>query len=190
MLFRFIAILFSCSTAYAYFVFHKHGVRSSRLQEMSKEDLEIWGNGEIIWDFPEKTEEKSLGPTKMSEETPLMKKLRLDQNRIAYLSAILNSTQKEFSNTDLLICNIQDILASSHGQSHFTPMELYVFAYLSSVLYGYKKVKDIEENRIVRFYKNERKEMYYSKYEKIRRIVMISFVFISVILTRNVLAAV
>jgi hypothetical protein len=127
----------------------------------------------------------------MEEETPLMKKLASDQNRMASLSAILKSTQKEFSNIDLLMCNIQDILASStHGKSHFTPMELYIFAYLSSILYGYNKVKVLEEKRIERFYKNERKEMYYVKYQKIRLIVMVSFIFVSVLLTRNVLSVV
>jgi hypothetical protein len=177
-------------------IFHRH---HSLLEE---DDPDMWNHGEVVWDFPKNPNpvgDDKKNPTKFTPQskniqhpqqtkmpTPLLKKLDTDQTNMASLSAILKTTQTEFNQPEMLLYNIQTMTESINNHFIFTPMEIYIFAYLSGIYFVYNKVKYMESIRIDRLYRADSRTIYYKKYEKMRRMTMVAFIFLSVIFTRNV----
>jgi hypothetical protein len=155
---------------------------------------DTWDHGEVAWDFPKNATMYNpnppmydkKNPTRFINNSPLLKKIDIDQSNVASLSAILKTTQTEFKNSEMLLYNIQSILESFNNHFIFSPMEIYVFAYLSSIYFGYNKVKEMESIRIERLYRDDKRTNYYKKFERARQTTMVAFIFMSVIFTRNV----
>jgi hypothetical protein len=172
---------------------------NERLYECVDEDVEyeLWDHGEVAWDFKFPLGDESqpivmtplnktfIVDSKYQASTPLSKKMDIDQTSIASLNAMLYATRKEFKRSDILLYNVQAIF-DHNNHIVLTPMEICIFAYLSSISYGYEKIKELETMRINRLYNNDRKTSYYKKYDKIRRFVSFVFIFMSVLLVRNI----
>ena len=166
-------------------------------------DDDPWSCGEVSWEtipftqynaytpvvFVERQPANVLPPKEYTTKTivtPLYKKMQDDQTQLASVSAVAKLSYKEFFNLDLFIselnCNI-------HTHSLFTPSEMFLLTALSGLAFIYNKTKETEISRLQRLYKFSSRSEYFEKYTEIKRFIMMIFIVLTCLLTRNVHSA-
>jgi hypothetical protein len=174
------------------------GPRSTRLFNVNNEDnLDA---GEVSWEAIPFTQYSVTGlqnlisdtiapiPITMPEcaPTPLYKKVKNDQIRLASASVVTKMSYKEFFNIDLFLSQLNSNI-STH--TLFTPTEMFLLTILSGIAFTYNKTKETEAERLQKLYKYESRAEYFEKYKKIRKITMMAFIVLTSVFTRNVLIA-
>jgi hypothetical protein len=166
-------------------------------------DDEQWDSGEVSWEtipftqynahipvvFVERPPENVLPSKEYTTKTivtPLYKKMQDDQTQLASVSAVTKMSYKELFNLDLFIselnCNI-------HTHSLFTPSEMFLLTALSGLAFIYNKTKETEISRLQKLYKFSSRLEYFEKYNEIKRFIMMIFIVLTCLLTRNVHSA-
>jgi hypothetical protein len=163
---------------------------------------EKWDSGEVSWETIPFTQYSPDGFYKKPQEiqvassreytltpctTPLCKKIKDDQTKLASVSAVAKISYKELFNLDIFISELN---YNIHTHNLFNPSEMMFLTLLSGVAYVYNKVKETEINRVQRLYKFSSRSEYFEKYKEIRKFTMMFFIISTCILTRSVQSAV
>lgn len=157
---------------------------------------EEWDCGEVSWfNYDENKynynydEYKNLNNTFIEYNnekliTPLKDIIKKDQMILASTSALIKTSYKELFTFDMLITEVNNLFNSKLFKVLTpTPTELLIFGVLYIV---YNKTKKTEITRLKTLYKFDEKAEYFNKYTEFRKIIMMLFIFLSIIFTKNV----
>jgi hypothetical protein len=161
--------------------------------DMTRE--EDWDCGEVGWfnndnnEYIENNYFKNalvLNNDKKMHMTPLNDIIKSDQIIMASKSALIKSSYKELINFDIFLSEFNNVFNSKFSQMMFIPSELLILAILSGLFVLNNKIKEDEINRLKSLYRFDEKTEYFKRYTQLRKTVMMTFIILSCLFTRNV----
>ena len=169
-------------------------IKISKTNELTETKEITWDDGEVVWenmqDYYDENQTYSVvkkRPLKNSgllyKNTPLYEAIEMDQTRIASISAIVRTTYRETFSVDTVISELNNKIAN-----HYTniPAEVFVISMLTGLLIVYNKTNVTEKDRLEKLYILSKPEDYYKKYEKMKRLSMVTIILLSCLTTKNV----
>jgi hypothetical protein len=155
---------------------------------------EDWDCGEVSWfnneneNFENNYFKNSIemNNNKQNQKTPLNDIIKYDQLIMASKSALIKSSYKELFKFDTFLSEFNNVFNSKLSQMMFIPSELFILAILSALFIVYNKTKEAEIIRLKSLYKYDEKTEYFQRYAEFRKIVMMSFIILSYLFTRDV----
>jgi|UniRef100_A0A6C0D968 hypothetical protein len=159
---------------------------------------EEWDCGEVSW-FNNENENfennyfknsielnNKMNNNKQNQKTPLNDIIKYDQLIMASKSALIKSSYKELFKFETFLSEFNNVFNSKFSQMMFIPSELFIIAILSALFVVYNKTKEAEIIRLKSLYKYDEKTEYFQRYAEFRKIVMMSFIILSCLFTRDV----
>jgi len=154
---------------------------------------EEWDCGEVSWFNNENNEyienkyfNNALVLNNDKQITPLNDIIKSDQIIMASKSALIKSSYKELFKFDIFLSEFNNVFNSEFSKMMFIPSELFILAILSGLFVLNNKTKEDEINRLKNLYKFDEKTEYFKRYAKFRKTVMMIFIILSCLFTRNV----
>ena len=155
---------------------------------------EEWDCGEVSWfnNDNEYIENNyfdnaiALNNSKQNQRTPLNDIVKSDQLIMASTSAVIKTSYKQLFTFDVFISEFNNNMLNSKLSKILTPSELFILTILSGLFVVYNKTKEVEIIRLNSLYKYDEKTEYFQTYTQVRKIVMMVFILLSCIFTRNV----
>lgn len=123
---------------------------------------------------------------KSNYKTQLNDIIKSDQIIMASKSALIKSSYKELFKFDTFLSEFNNVFNSKISQMMFIPSELFILAILCGLFVVYNKTKEDEIIRLKSLYRFDEKTEYFNRYAEFRKIVMMIFVVLSCLFTRNV----
>ena len=154
---------------------------------------EEWDCGEVSWfnndnEYIENNcfENSLVINNEQIKMTPLNDMIKSDQIIMASKSALIKSSYRELFKIDIFLSEFNNVFNSKFSQMMFIPSELFILAILSGLFVLNNKIKEDEINRLNSLYRFDEKTEYFKRYAKFRKRVMMTFIILSFLFTRNV----
>jgi hypothetical protein len=156
---------------------------------------EDWDCGEVSWFNNENSEYIEnkyfnnalvLNNDKQTKITPLNDIIKSDQIIMASKSALIKSSYRELFKIDIFLSEFNNVFNSEFSQMMFIPSELFILAILSGLFVLNNKTKEDEINRLKSLYRFDEITEYFKRYSQFRKTIMMTFIILSCLFTRNV----